>query len=70
MIKGLSWGLLSFFLFTVLYFTYWNWPLQSNRATGFSVIQSLFLYRPLYWVTSGLIILLSCMIAKLLHTVR
>jgi hypothetical protein len=70
MIKGLFFGLFSFVLFTILYFTYWNWPLQSNRATGFSVIQGLFLHRPLYWIVSGSIVIVACMIARLLHTVR
>ena len=70
MIKGLSVSLLSFVLFTILYFTYWNWPLTSNRATGFSVIQSLFLHRPLYWIASGLIVVVACMVARLFHTVR
>jgi hypothetical protein len=70
MIKGLSFGLLTFLLFTVFYYGYSMRPLTSNKAIGVSAITSITLHRPLYWVAFGLTVLTVCVMSKLLHLGR
>ena len=65
MLKGISLGLVAFFLFTVVYWASFAGGFRSHTVLSLNLITSRTIYNPLYWAAFILILATTCVCSRL-----